>query len=60
MDFATLLINPDPVISHLGADNLPGCLRNNRVGRFDRHVTVDAVIGDLVPLVLNMPQLSTR
>jgi hypothetical protein len=49
MDSATLLVNLDPVISHLGADNLPCCLRNNRVGRFDRHVTVDAVIRYLVP-----------
>jgi hypothetical protein len=45
----TLLVDPDPVISHLGPDNLPCCFRNNRVGRFDRHMTVDTVIRDFLP-----------
>ena len=44
-----LLVDLDPVISHLGADNLPCRFRNNRVGRLDRHMTVDTVIRDFLP-----------
>ena len=41
-------IDFDPVVAHFGADDRAGRLRDNHVGRFDRHVTVDAVLDDRV------------
>ena len=44
-----LRVNLDPVISHFGLDNLPCCFRNDGVGRFDRHVAVDAIVRNFLP-----------
>ncbi len=52
-------INLDPVIAHLWPDDLARCFRSDGVGRFDRHVAVDAFSAILCPMVFAMPQLST-